>query len=123
MVNKADGTTNSKAKKHQTENQTGINNNENINNNNKNKKLILPFNSNSFNVKWSTLLKEKHWMGKSETALKTALKKLAEAGEEASMKMMDNTIIGGWKGLFDLEEKKITKNEGKVITKAQDLVW
>ncbi len=119
MVNKAVDTTNSKAKKHQTKNHAGINNNENINNNKE--KLILPYNSNSFKVKWSTLLKEKQWMGKSETALKTALKKLAEVGEFTAIKMMDNAIIGEWKGLFDIEAKKSSKNERGVYTTAIDL--
>lgn len=72
--------------------------------------LSFPFSSPEFLNIWGVLVKEPNWRKKTQSALQASLKKLSKHPENIAIKMIENTIAGGWKGLFE-PEYKIEKPE------------
>jgi len=79
-------------------------NNKPINNKPINKReLIFPFNSNNFLSVWEVLKNQPKWKKKTSDALQASLKKLSNYSEAVAIQMMENTIAGGWQGLFEIK--------------------
>ncbi len=91
---------------HMTNHMENENENE-IKNVNRKPDLIFPFDSERFISTWNILVKEKKWRGKSFSALQACLKKLSKYPEEEAIEMMDDSIAGGWQGLFEVKTKKL----------------
>jgi hypothetical protein len=68
-----------------------------------NNDLIFPFNSNNFLSVWEVLINQPKWKKKSHDALQASLKKLSNYSEAVAIQMMENTIAGGWQGLFEIK--------------------
>lgn len=68
--------------------------------------LIYPFDSENFMRVWNVLIQEPKWKKKSPASLQAALKKLAVSTDREAIQMMENTIAGGWQGIFDIDNKK-----------------
>lgn len=77
--------------------------------------IIYPFDSEKFKQVWSVLIKEPKWKKKTDTALQACLKQLSKYSEQDAIQMIENSIAGGWQGLFELK----TINNGKQIRKGQ----
>lgn len=67
--------------------------------------LVYPFDSEKFKTVWSVLISEPKWRKKTKTALQASLMKLSKHTEEDAIQMIENSIAGGWQGLFELKEK------------------
>lgn len=67
--------------------------------------LVYPFSSEKFKTVWSVLINEPKWKKKTKTALQASLMKLSKNTEEDAIQMIENSIAGGWQGLFELKEK------------------
>lgn len=78
--------------------------------------LVYPFDSENFKNIWNVLIKEKKWKGKSNNALQMSLKKLSNYQEGDAIKMIENTISGGYQGLFEIDNNKNKGNNGKQQT-------
>lgn len=72
--------------------------------------LVFPFSSERFLTTWEVLKNEPKWKKKTFAALQTCLKQLSQYPESDAIKMMENSIAGGWQGLFELKphEKTVT---------------
>lgn len=68
------------------------------------KKVELPYNSENFKTVWETLVKEPKWKTKTVSALQASANKLAKYDEPTAIQMMENSIAGGWQGLFEMKE-------------------
>lgn len=66
--------------------------------------LEIPFTSDEFLSVWRILIKEPKWRTKSQQSLQASLNKLSKHPEAVAIQMMENTIAGGWQGLFDLKQ-------------------
>jgi hypothetical protein len=73
------------------------------------KELVLPFESKDFKDAWEILIVQPNWKKKSRHALELSLKKIEKVRELVAIKMIENTIAGGWKGLFELNDKDIAE--------------
>lgn len=67
--------------------------------------LIYPFNSERFKTVWELLINEPKWKKKSKTALQASLMKLSNYPEQEAIQMIENSIAGGWQGIFELNNK------------------
>jgi hypothetical protein len=76
------------------------------------KEITLPFLSPKFVESWNEWLKYRKEGGfkTTETTITKQLNFLKEQGEENSIKIIDNSISSGWRGLFPLKET-FTKQE------------
>lgn len=88
---------------------------EKNNNNDKNENKELPFLSEDFLIAWETLLSQPKWKNKTKDALKLALKKLSTKTEAVAIKMINNSIEGGWQGLFELKPNEIPQEPAKQL--------
>jgi uncharacterized protein YdaU (DUF1376 family) len=70
------------------------------------KELIYPPFSSKFFELWNIIIKEPNWEKKTNNALQISLNKLAKFDEQTAIKMIENSIAGGWKGIFELKEDK-----------------
>lgn len=77
--------------------------------------IIYPFDSEKFNKVWNILIKEPKWKKKTDTALQACLKQLSQHSERDAIQMIENSIAGGWQGLFELKNNI----NGKQIRKGQ----
>lgn len=84
-------------------------------------KLIYPFDSEEFMKVWEVLIKEPKWKKKTQTALQSCLKQLSNYPERDAIKMMENSIAGGWQGLFELKQDKNARNNGLQSLKRDSL--
>lgn len=66
--------------------------------------LVLYFSSDSFKKAWDILIKEPKWKKKTKNALQLSLNKLSKYPEQTAIKMIENTIAGGWQGLFEIKD-------------------
>lgn len=66
--------------------------------------ILLPYNSMPFLSTWKLLIKEPKWKKKTTAALQASANKLAKYDEPTAIQMMENSIAGGWQGLFELKE-------------------
>ena len=71
--------------------------------------LVFTFNSLNFLSVWDILKNQPKWKKKSIDALQLSLKKLSKYDEETAIQMMENSIAGGWQGLFEIKNN----NDGK----------
>jgi hypothetical protein len=76
--------------------------------------LIYPYTSKEFMEAWNLLLTTKKWSGKSEQALKTALKKLSTVTEAGAIATIEDTISGEYQGIFP---KEVFIHKGNVMPK------
>lgn len=80
------------------------------------KELLLPFFSEAFVSKWDILKSQPKWKRKTESALQASLDKLSNYPENVAIQMMNDTIAGGWQGLFEpknIKPEQQTKLAGK----------
>lgn len=68
--------------------------------------LVYPFDSEQFKQVWGVLITQPKWKRKTIEALQASLWKLSTYQEEEAIKMVYNTIAGGWQGLFEIDNKK-----------------
>ncbi len=98
-----------------------VSKNPNLNNKSKSKsktkkeekeksKLDFPFTSNKFSEKWNQLLTTPAWKKKLHPTLQLALNKLKDFEEEFVIELIDQAIIGQWKGLVFPETKSKYEN-------------
>lgn len=106
--------------KHNLSEDEDENENTNENNNEVKIELVLPFDSQKFLTVWNVLKNEPKWRNKTIAALQASLKKLGEHSEQDAIKMMENSIAGGWQGLFELEKQK-NKNGNRELTSEEKL--
>lgn len=79
------------------------------------KKLVYPFDSQKFMSVWNVLVNESKWKKKSFAALQTCLKQLSKYPHDEAVQMMENSIAGGWQGLFEIKNN----NNGNTVRKGQ----
>jgi hypothetical protein len=65
--------------------------------------LIFPFDTEKFLSVWEVLRNQPKWKKKTSDALQASLKKLSNYSEAVAIQMMENTIAGGWQGLFEIK--------------------
>jgi hypothetical protein len=73
-------------------------------------KLVYPFDSPEFKLKWNVLIAEKKWRKKSNSALQAALQTLSEYSEQEAIQMIQNSIAGEYQGIFPLNNKTNAKS-------------
>lgn len=73
--------------------------------------LIYPFTSTAFMNIWELLIAEPKWKKKTNNALQMALKFMSDFPENVAIEMMEQSISGGYQGLFKVKSGK--KNEIK----------
>jgi hypothetical protein len=66
--------------------------------------LIFPFSSNEFLGVWNVLKNQPKWKRKSFEALQASLKKLSQYPEKEAIQMIEDSIAGGWQGLFEIKK-------------------
>lgn len=100
-------------------NKTKLNNKENNKEN-----LVFPFLSTEFKNTWQDLMKSKKWSKKPFTALQLALNKLGKESEVDAIKMLENSIMGDYQGIFPLnaKEKIQLQEKNQKITTNQKLL-
>lgn len=88
----------------------------------------FPYPSAEFSAAWKELCRQPKWRNKSQDALRIALRRLSRARDERiALRMIENTIAGGWQGLFELkpEELRALQREGATgtgLTPAQESI-
>ena len=65
--------------------------------------LIFPFDSESFLKTWNILKSEPKWKKKTHSALQASLLQLSKNNEQDAIEMMNQSIAGGYQGLFELK--------------------
>lgn len=78
--------------------------------------LIFPYTTPEFLNAWQNLLTCKKWKNKEHIALQSSLKKLSKYPVNDAIEMIENTITGGWQGLFELEKYKNGNKENTNTT-------
>jgi len=68
--------------------------------------LVYPYSSIHFNSTWNALIQEPKWKKKSPRALQQALKFLSTKTESDAIQIMEQSIMGGYQGLFELKNSK-----------------
>lgn len=81
--------------------------------------LIFNFSSEKFITIWQLLISQPKWKKKTNDALQMALNKMAKVDEQQAIQMMENTIAGGWQGIFEIEKNK--NSNGNTKNKLQEL--
>lgn len=76
--------------------------------------IIPPYNSPLFISTWVKLIHQPNWKNKTAEALEMACKKLGKVSEADAIKMMENTIEGGWQGLFPLRKEQNATPSGQM---------
>ena len=74
---------------------------------------IINTKSDEFQKTWNILVKEKNWKKKSKRALEMSLKKIVNLPDGQAVQVMNDTIAGGWKGLFP---DRINQKNGQATT-------
>ena len=77
------------------------------------KEIVLPFNSDTFTSAWNEWLTYRKETKKtlSESAIKKQLEFLRQYGEDNAIKIINQSIMNGWQGLFEI---KNTKSDNRV---------
>lgn len=90
----------------------------------KDAKILLPYDSKKFTELWDKLIKQKKWRSKSKESLEISVQFLAKHPEDDACKIMENTIMGGWQGLFELKDaqKKSVNNRNNTIATKEQLL-
>lgn len=84
--------------------------------------IIYPFDSERFKTVWAVLIKEPKWRKKTPTALQACLKQLSKHTEIDAIQMIENSIAGGWQGLFELKNNTNAKQIRKGQPDTSDAV-
>lgn len=74
--------------------------------NKNNKDLNFPFLDLEFKQVWDILVTQPKWKKKTPAALQATLNKLSKYSILDAIEMMNNSIAGGWQGVFELKENK-----------------
>lgn len=61
--------------------------------------VVLPFTSNKFTNVWTELVTSPYWKTKSVRSLQIAANKLKSFDEEFAIELIEESIVGNWKGL------------------------
>lgn len=67
---------------------------------------IAMFESAEFRNTWFDLMQQPKWRKKTPHAIKLAAKFLASHTESVAIAIMNNTIMNGWQGLFELDKRQ-----------------
>ena len=86
--------------------------------------IPLPYTSEEFRNTWEVLCRQPKWKKKSKDALRGSLKMLQRYPENIAIRMMENSINNGWRGLFalsleDLQKEKMAAKRGNDIAAAR----
>ena len=114
-INKNNGSKGGRPKAKETENnptepKQTLNKNKNKNNNiNNNINIDLPFFSLEFLEVWKKLIQQPKWKKKSPDALQGCADLLKNLSEQEAIQTMQDTINGGWQGLFPKTNKTTDK--------------
>lgn len=88
---------------------------------NKSKELIFPFLDNEFLEIWNILVTQPKWKKKTTAALQASLNKLSNHSLQDAIQMMNNSIAGGWQGIFELKENKTKFDKPQFQSKVQKI--
>lgn len=89
--------------------------------NKEDKDLIFPFLEKEFLEVWNILVTQPKWKKKTTAALQASLNKLSNHSLQDAIKMINNSIAGGWQGIFELKENSTKFEKPQFQSKVQKI--